>query len=72
MFKHGEAVKMKETEYYFKVHNFLYYRYDKQLITVISTNLDDEQIAKEYGARIWDRIMGIYDRVAYKGDSYRV
>lgn len=57
---------------YSPVSNFLYYRYDKQLITVISTNLDDEQIAKEYGARIWDRIMGTYDRVAYKGDSYRV
>lgn len=49
----------------------LYYRYDKQLFTVITTNLLDDEITPKYGARIKDRFNEMFDRVYFDINSFR-
>ena len=49
----------------------LYYRYDKQLFTIITTNLLDDQIAPTYGERIKDRFNEMFDRVYFDIKSFR-
>lgn len=48
-------------------------RYDKQLPTIITTNLSEKQIADIYGARIADRLREMCERISYnRAESYRV
>lgn len=49
----------------------LYYRYDKRLFTVITTNLLDNEIAPKYGVRIKDRFNEMFDRVYFDIESFR-
>lgn len=49
----------------------LYYRYDRMLITVLTTNLGDEEICTRYGVRIADRMNETFDAIVFKGTSYR-
>lgn len=49
----------------------LYGRYNQQLITVISTNLEDRELTERYGVRLQDRMNETYDRLYYSGGSYR-
>lgn len=49
----------------------LYHRYNQQLITVISTNLEDQELTERYGARMQDRMSETFDRLYYAGKSYR-
>lgn len=56
---------------YTPIRDFIYYRYDHQLFTIISTNLDDDALTKRYGERVWDRMQEAFDRILYAGDSYR-
>lgn len=49
----------------------LYRRYDRQRITVISTNLDDEKILARYGERVAERLKESFDRLCYVGTNYR-
>ncbi len=56
---------------YNPIRNFFYSRYDRQLITIVSTNLDDIQIPDIYGERVWDRMKEMFDRISYSGESYR-
>lgn len=48
------------------IHN----RYEKNLITVITTNLTAEEMTKKYDDRIMDRLNG-YARLPYNHISYR-
>lgn len=49
----------------------LYYRYEKQLFTIITTNLLLEQMGKRYGPRIEDRFAEMFDRIYFNNTSYR-
>lgn len=53
------------------IKDILYYRYDRMLITVLTTNLGDEEICTRYGVRIADRMNETFDAIVFKGTSYR-
>ena len=53
------------------IRDFFYERYNRQLITVVSTNLDDKQLAEIYGERVWDRMQETFDRITFQGKSFR-
>jgi len=56
---------------YQPIQTLFYYRYEKRLITVLSTNLDDKMIAERYGVRVWDRIEEMFDRIQFLEESFR-
>jgi DNA replication protein DnaC len=47
-------------------------RYEKQLPTIITTNLSSEDILKIYGERIVDRLNEMCNKIIYKNKSYRI
>ena len=49
----------------------MYYRYDRVLWTLVTTNLDDEDFYKRYGPRLGDRFTEMFDRIAFENYSYR-
>lgn len=49
----------------------LYHRYDKQLFTVITTNLLEKEIGARYGVRIEDRFAEMFDRLYFNNPSFR-
>lgn len=51
--------------------NIMYYRYDRQLLTLVSSNLSLEDINDKYGERIGDRFHEMFDRIAFNNQSYR-
>ena len=53
------------------VTELLYYRYDKQLFTLITSNFNDAQIEERYGVRISDRFSEMFDKAYFPGKSYR-
>ena len=54
------------------VIDVLFYRYDQQLFTIITSNLDSpEAIRERYGPRIVDRFYEMFDFVGYDRASYR-
>ncbi len=53
------------------VTEILYYRYDRMLFTVVTSNLNDNEIKERYGIRIADRIDEMFDKVFFSGESYR-
>ncbi|MBR1377986.1 MAG: ATP-binding protein [Bacteroidaceae bacterium] len=53
------------------ITDMLYYRYDHQLYTVITSNLSLEDIEERYGSRLADRFYEMFDRIAFSGRSYR-
>lgn len=53
------------------VIDLLYHRYDKQLFTIITSNLDDNGIGGFYGCRVADRFNEMFDRISYTNPSYR-
>lgn len=53
------------------VIDLLYYRYDRQLFTIVTTNLDDSALEAAYGVRIADRMAEMFDRIGHTGPSYR-
>ena len=46
-------------------------RYDAMKVTVLSTNLNMENIREAYGERIFDRICEMYDRISFNFQSFR-
>lgn len=51
--------------------DLLYHRYDRQLFTVITSNLiGDEDITKRYGERIADRFIEMFDLIGFENPSY--
>ena len=51
--------------------DLLYIRYDKQLFTIITTNLTPKDIRERYGERIADRLNEIAFRIVFDNDTYR-
>lgn len=49
----------------------IYYRYDRQLFTIMTSNLNAEELANKYGERIADRFAEMFDRIAFENHSYR-
>ena len=49
----------------------IYHRYDRQLFTIVTSNLDDEELFKRYGPRVADRFAEMFDRIAFENNSYR-
>lgn len=48
------------------------HRYDKQLFTVMTTNLTEQDIKERYGARIYSRLSEMCMWVAFTGKDYRI
>lgn len=53
------------------VTELLYSRYDKQLFTMATSNLSDEEFCTRYGTRIADRMEEMFERLYYSHNSYR-
>lgn len=51
--------------------DLLEYRYERQLLTVVTTNLDAEQIATKYGQRVADRCREMFEVLLFKNNSFR-
>lgn len=49
----------------------LYYRYDRLMYTVLTSNLYEEDIQKRYGLRIADRFYEMFDRLSFDNPTYR-
>ncbi|MDR2009925.1 MAG: replication protein [Bacteroidales bacterium] len=49
----------------------IYYRYDRQLFTIMTSNLSDEQLADKYGERIADRFTEMFDKIHFENKTYR-
>ena len=49
----------------------IYSRYDFNRWTLVSTNLNEEQIDERYGSRISDRFNEMFERIYFAGTSYR-
>ncbi|WP_235317824.1 P-loop NTPase family protein [Porphyromonas gulae] len=64
------SVKVWGNEYS-PVTEVLYDRYDRQLFTLATSNLSDEEMRERYGIRIYDRMEEMFDRLYYKQPSYR-
>lgn len=56
---------------YSPVTELLYTRYDRQLFTIATSNLKDEDFAERYGVRIADRMEEMFERLYYQNKSYR-
>ncbi|MCS2960509.1 hypothetical protein NXV12_04270 [Bacteroides thetaiotaomicron] len=55
----------------FLVTELIYARYDRQLFTIATSNLADEEFGDRYGERIADRMEEMFERLHYSQKSYR-
>lgn len=46
-------------------------RYDKQLFTIVTTNLTPKEIREKYGTRIADRLNEMMEKVIFENETYR-
>lgn len=46
-------------------------RYDKQLLTIVTTNLDTPDLSEKYGERITDRFREMMTTIVFENDTYR-
>lgn len=53
------------------VTELLYSRYDRQLFTIMTSNLDDKKLEDRYGLRIADRMNEMFDRLYFTRETYR-
>lgn len=53
------------------VTELIYARYDRQLFTIATSNLADEEFGERYGLRIADRMEEMFERLHYNQRSYR-
>ncbi len=53
------------------VTELIYSRYDKQLFTLATSNLNDAELKDRYGIRISDRFNEMFEKVYFTGKSYR-
>lgn len=65
-----ESVKSWGNEFS-PVTELIYARYDRQLFTIATSNLNDEEFGERYGLRIADRMEEMFERLHYKQNSYR-
>ena len=53
------------------VIDLLSYRYNEQLFTIVTTNLQPQQIREKYGDRLADRFNEMMDRIIFRNSTYR-
>ncbi len=53
------------------IAELLYHRYDRRMMTIITTNKDFEELSATYGERIADRLKEVASKVGYIAKSYR-
>lgn len=53
------------------VVELIYQRYDLQLFTIATSNLNTRQLAEKYGDRVGDRIREMFNVLAFNNESYR-
>ena len=58
-------------EEHYPISRLLLHRYDKQLTTIIATNLGLEEIVARYGDRVADRMVETFEVIYYNHESYR-
>lgn len=46
-------------------------RYDRQRVTLISSNLDLDEVRNRYGLRLQDRFVEMFTMIGFTGNSYR-
>lgn len=46
-------------------------RYDKQLFTIVTTNLDKTLLEKKYDLRVYDRLKEMMEIITFRNTSYR-
>lgn len=56
---------------YMPIAELLYWRYDRQLFTILTSNKTDAELESIYGLRIADRLNEMCDKISYKNSSYR-
>ncbi len=56
----------------FPLTKLLLHRYDKQLTTIVATNLHFSEIRERYGERIGERMIETYEAIPYNHPSYRL
>jgi len=56
---------------YLPIQEVLTYRYERQLPTIITTNLSDSMLRERYGERISDRFAEMCTILRFSGKSYR-
>lgn len=49
----------------------IFFRHDARLFTLCTSNLDMEEMLVRYDERICDRMIEMFNRIAYNNDSYR-
>lgn len=55
----------------YPIKELLAMRYDAQLFTVFTTNLEPKEIRQRYGDRIADRLNEMMTKVVYRNPTYR-
>jgi DNA replication protein DnaC len=69
------GVEPVETQAYgnvfYPIVDMLTKRYDRQLFTIITTNLTPAEIREKYGERIADRLNEMMEKIIFKNDTYR-
>ncbi|MCH5219710.1 MAG: ATP-binding protein [Muribaculaceae bacterium] len=53
------------------VTDLISHRYDRQLLTIITTNLKKDELKSHYGLRVYDRLKEMVQPVVYSNSSYR-
>lgn len=53
------------------VIDLIEYRYDRQLFTIVSTNLNKPELRGKYGERVADRLREMMELIQFKHESYR-
>lgn len=56
---------------YNPVIDLLEYRYDQQLFTVFTSNLNPKELKEKYGERIADRFREMFAKIVFSNPSYR-
>lgn len=51
--------------------DILNYRYDKCMPTIVTTNLNGDELEEKYTRRVKDRFKDMFDNVIYKAESFR-
>lgn len=49
----------------------IYYRYDKQLFTILTSNLNTKDLGDRYGDRVADRFNEMFNKKAFENKSFR-
>ena len=56
---------------YYPTTDMLTMRYDRQLFTIITTNLTPQEIREKYGDRIADRLNEMMVKIVFENPTYR-